>query len=273
MNEPNEPVFNRVLVIGAGAAGLHAAADLAAGGWCTRIGLLNRDGERARRLEAALHTSEMVIEVHYEPGKIAQPPKRVKLDQYHIGYEAVEDRWDTIVLAIPSDEYKAAIKALPLHRMNGLRTIMLLSPGIGSCLLVRSAAGMQRDRLQIISLSTYYAASRLHPDPARPETVIVKGVKKKVTAGAVGPGHIPLKRLQAFIESLKLECAIADHALDAEARSITTYVHPAFFIHTFSLQEIFYSGGTGLLNPCINYFRKVRLCRSRFAIWCFCGRK
>ena len=45
--------------------------------------------------------------------------------------------------------------------------------------------------------------------------------------------------LQDYMSSLGIEAERTSHPIEAESRSITTYVHPPLFLNSFSLQEIF----------------------------------
>ncbi|MGB8956812.1 MAG: opine metallophore biosynthesis dehydrogenase, partial [Tumebacillaceae bacterium] len=53
------------------------------------------------------------------------------------------------------------------------------------------------------------------------------------------PGSGFVEHVQRFIESRGVQCGVVDQPIEAESRSITTYVHAPLLLNEFSLQEIF----------------------------------
>lgn len=238
MNKTGKP-FGHTLIVGAGPAGIHMAVDLARRGWCSDIGLLNREGVRNEQIHAKLKKHGNLIKAVGDSPAASDAGGEACLDIYYAGYLQVEDHWNTIVLATPADRYPDAAAALRLSERAAAKRIVLLSPGIGSALLLQSALGTDSDRFEIVSLSSYYAASRLDQSEDRALTVIVKGKKKKIELGTSCPSSPFAAEMKRFVEELGIQCGMSASPLEAECSSITTYVHPPFFMNRISLEEIF----------------------------------
>ncbi|KOP68219.1 hypothetical protein AMS62_25435 [Bacillus sp. FJAT-18019] len=230
--------LGNVLIVGAGPAGIHVAVDLSKG-WCRRLGLTNRKGIHAERLQQELnqYSFQLCTEVLVERSKHLSATAR--LDQFYAGFDTIEDDWHTIVLCVPSHSYVEAIRELKLDQRIQLERIILISPGIGSNILVHENLGQSRDHVEVISFSTYYAATKFPPGASTLLKSIVKGLKRKIYIGSSQPNSSMLLILQDYMSSLGIEAERTSHPIEAESRSITTYVHPPLFLNSFSLQEIF----------------------------------
>ncbi|MFF2155218.1 opine metallophore biosynthesis dehydrogenase [Paenibacillus chitinolyticus] len=242
MTSPEQVVspLGNTLIVGAGPAGVHIAVDVGRG-WCARLGLANRKGAHSTRILNELsvqgYTLSSVIEIQSKRHLTGE----VRLDDYYDGFDGIDDRWQTVILCTPSDSYSDVIGALRLENLSQVKRIVLLSPGIGSNLLVQSLVRSVGSDIEIISLSTYYGASRFAFEAGQSTVLrsIVRGLKRKVTAGSSKPDSRTISDIKRFIESLGIQFESVSHPAAAESRSITTYVHPAFFINEFSMSEIF----------------------------------
>lgn len=232
------PPLGPTLVIGAGPAGIHVAVDLSKG-WCSRLGLLNRKGSHSDRIQTELESNGHMLTSVVQVEACKHLSGEARLDCYYDGFDAVDDCWQTLILCTPSDSYASVIDALKLETLTKASAILLLSPGIGSNLLVQNRLGKLSERIEVISCSTYYAASKFDPGQATLLKSIVKGIKRKIVIGSSKRESEAFINVKRFIESIGVECQLAAHAIEAESRSITTYVHPPFFINSFSLREIF----------------------------------
>lgn len=230
--------FGNVLIIGAGPAAIHVAVDISKG-WCEQLGLANRKGTHTDRLKQELESCSGNISTVVQVESKSHLSGEVQLTRFYEGFEHIDNVWQTLILCTPCDTYLSVIKQLNLDKLTEIKTILLLSPGIGSNLLVQSAVSKCNDSIEIISLSTYYAATRFDPRGSTLITSIVKGLKRKVFVGSNKPNSHALINVKDFIESLGIACEITSHSIEAESRSITAYVHPPFFINDFSLHEIF----------------------------------
>jgi len=239
MNKQQETApLGNVLIVGAGPAAIHVAVDLSRG-WCRRLGLTNRKGIHSDRLQKELdqYSYQLSTEVLVEHAKHLSATAR--LDQFYAGFDTIEDDWQTIVLCVPSHSYVEVICELKLNQWLQIERIILISPGIGSNILVQESLGQSRDRVEVISFSTYYAATKFPPAASTLLKSIVKGLKRKIYIGSSQANSCMLFTLQDYMSSLGIESERTSHPIEAESRNITTYVHPPFFLNSFSLHEIF----------------------------------
>ncbi|EGL17361.1 hypothetical protein HMPREF9413_1172 [Paenibacillus sp. HGF7] len=234
------PPLGNTLIVGAGPAGIHIAVDVGRG-WCGRLGLANRKGAHSTRILCELdrqgYTLSSVVQIQSKRHLTGE----VRLDDYYDGFDGIDDKWHTVILCTPSDSYSDVIGALRLENLSQVKRIVLLSPGIGSNLLVQSLVRPSGSDIEILSLSTYYGASRFAFEEGQCTVLrsIVRGLKRKVTVGSSKPDSRAIGDIKRFIESLGIQFESVSHPVAAESRSITTYVHPAFFINEFSMSEIF----------------------------------
>ncbi|RJE87017.1 DUF2338 family protein [Paenibacillus sp. 1011MAR3C5] len=237
MNQSLTAPFGNTLVIGAGPAGIHAAVD-----WnqhSARIGLLNREGEHADRIQQELSQQGYTLSVDIQVPRARHQSGEAQLYRFYNGYGGIEDIWHTLVLCTPGDSYMHVIRGMNLETLHQLRTIILISPGIGSNLLVQSSLGNLAASIEIISFSTYYASSRFPSNQATVLKSVVNGLKRRVAVSSNRATSTTLLFLKELLESRHVLCEITSNPLEAESRSITTYVHPPFFMNEFSLNEVF----------------------------------
>ncbi|WP_338539553.1 opine metallophore biosynthesis dehydrogenase [Paenibacillus tundrae] len=230
--------LGNVLIVGGGPAGIHVAVDLSKG-WSHRIGVANRKGIHAERLQTELEEHEFHVSTEVLVERARHLSATARLDRFYAGFDTIEDDWQTIVLCVPCHSYVDAIRELKLVYRLEVKRIILISPGIGSNMLVQENLDAARDRIEVISFSTYYAATKFDPAAATLLKSIVKGLKSKIYMGSSHANSRTLFHLQDFFASLGIEAEQTPHPIGAESRSITTYVHPPFFMDSFSLNEIF----------------------------------
>lgn len=233
-----EQSFGSTLIVGAGPAAIQVAVHLGKG-WCTQLGVLNRKSPHTTQLKKELEQGDYILKANVQDEKKRHLAGTVRLDQFYEGFETIEDRWDTLILCTPSDSYIQVIRELSLDRLRRLGSILLISPSIGSNLLVRSELGQAKERIEVISFSTYYAATKLDPQESSILVSYTKAFKKRVYIGSSHPLSSKVFEVQRLMESLGIQCTIDLSPLEAESKSITTYVHPPLFMSEFSLQEIF----------------------------------
>ncbi|XEC93089.1 opine metallophore biosynthesis dehydrogenase [Paenibacillus tarimensis] len=240
MNEqiPKANVLGNTLIVGAGPAALQVAVHLS-GGWCGRIGLLNRKGSHATRLAEELKTTGNRVSAVIQSERHRHLSGDALLSRFYEGFDELDDCWETIVICTPCDSYKEVIDALRPSRLQAVRTIVLLSPGIGSNLFVNSRLGMCKDRIDVVSLSAYYAATKFAPGEQSVTSCFTKAFKKRIYISSSHKNSRSVYHFKSFIESLGIHCVVLGQPIEAESRSITTYVHPPLFMNDFSLNEIF----------------------------------
>lgn len=234
--------FGDTLIIGAGPTAIQVAVNLS-NGWCHRLGMASRMSERTSQFKRDLEDHQFIIRSEVQQENHIHLTGEVKLDCFYEGIHTVEDRWDTIIYCTPSDSYLDVTKQLNVKCLHKVKTIILLSPSIGSSLLVRNQLETAKERIEVISLSTYYAATKFKTDKENLTTCLTKAIKKRVYVGSFGGQATALMLIKDFIEGLGIQCTIVQNAMEAETRNITTYVHPPLFMNEFALNELFYGSG------------------------------
>ncbi|TVX93191.1 opine metallophore biosynthesis dehydrogenase [Paenibacillus agilis] len=228
--------FGDTLLIGAGPAAIHAAVQLSRG-CSSKLGLLNREGPHAARLLQALEQSQQRISSRLQDEQLQHLEGTVQLDHFYAGYMGLEAHgsWETIIICTPCDSYRDVIRQLKLERLPFVNTIILLSPSLGSNLLVNSELPIDRG-IDVISLSTYFAATKF--DSVSITAAYTKAMKKKVYVASNQANSLSIEPLRQFISSMGIQCEKVSNPLEAESRSITMYVHSPLFINEFSLDQI-----------------------------------
>ncbi|WP_338083522.1 opine metallophore biosynthesis dehydrogenase [Fictibacillus nanhaiensis] len=229
--------FGNTLIAGAGPAGIQIAVQLSKG-WSKKIGLYNRPGIHAARVreELACNHNEVALTIQGEHSGLYAG--RAKIDQFYDDASLITDMWDTLILCTPCSSYGDVMTTLQLTRWHRLKTIILLSPNIGSNSLVKSYLN-ERNKVEVISLSTYFAATKLKG----PGSVLVahtKAFKKRVYIGSSRQDSMMLNVLLQFLQSVGVDGVKVDTPVAAECRNITTYVHPPLFMNSFTLKEVFH---------------------------------
>ncbi|WP_010497364.1 opine metallophore biosynthesis dehydrogenase [Paenibacillus elgii] len=232
--------FGHTLIVGAGPAAVHTAVHLAHGGWCSLLGLMNRRGPHTTQLAQELERSKFTLVSSVQTASTDPYRIQASITDWYEGCDRPDDLWDTLFLCTPSDAYNDVLRALQPDSLTRLKTIVLLSPGMGSNLLVQSLLGASKDRIDVISLSTYYAATKFEPGSFR--AARTKAYKKRISIASDKPDSMAVRDVKRFVESLGVHCVVASRSIEAESRSITTYVHPPLFMNDFSLDEIWGSG-------------------------------
>jgi staphylopine/pseudopaline/yersinopine synthase len=139
----------------------------------------------------------------------------------------LDGSWHQVLLAVPADQYAAASKAL-LQAHPGLRD--------ASWILPSAPFGAHRQLPAVretVSISSFFGASK-RIDGQR---FSVRGLKKRVYAGS-SLGERALEPVRAVLQTAGVDMVAVRSPLEAEARNITTYVHPALFINSFALAQV-----------------------------------
>jgi staphylopine/pseudopaline/yersinopine synthase len=229
--------FGRVLIAGAGPAGIQVAVNFSEK-WSNLTGIVNRQGMKSERLKKELENNKNNIIVEMNNERTEKNEIKTDLDYFYEGFQSVEDIWDTLVICVPSDCYKEVIKKIDIKKLKNLKTILLISPGIGSTLLIESKIKECKREIEIITFSTYYAATKFKNEEETLLTVICKAVKKRVYISSSKDNSEIINLTKEFLRKLGIDGIILKNSLEVEIRNITTYVHPPFFLTEFSLNEI-----------------------------------
>lgn len=215
------------LILGAGPAAIQLAADIKAAA-NARIGLYNRPSEKGQRLRHHLAHAPSLSLTGAGKAQRTQGDTQVTIDSYCDDLSLVGGDWHRLILAVPADQYHDVLRQVPWAALPQLRSLILLSPSIGSGLMVQSLlqdAG--QSHVGIISLSSYYADTK-YQDAAQPYRAYTKAFKQRIYLAGQSPSsdRAELDWLCAVLARHGIDAQRCDSLLAAERFSITNYVHP-----------------------------------------------
>ena len=228
------------LILGAGPAAIQLAADIKAAG-NARIGLYNRPSEKGRRLKQHLaHTPSLWL-TGAGKAQRTQDDAQVTIDRYCDDLALVGGDWRRLILAVPADQYHDVLRQVPWAALPQLRSLILLSPSIGSGLMAQSLlqeAG--QSHVEVISLSSYYADTK-YQNAEQPYRAYTKAFKQRIYLAGAGARSdcAELDWLCSLLARHGIDAQRCDSLLAAERFSITNYVHPPLALAETTLQAIF----------------------------------
>ncbi|HFQ9379965.1 TPA: opine metallophore biosynthesis dehydrogenase [Serratia marcescens subsp. marcescens ATCC 13880] len=228
------------LILGAGPAAIQLAADIKAAG-NARIGLYNRPSEKGRRLKQHLaHTPSLWL-TGVGKAQRTQDDAQVTIDRYCDDLALVGGDWRRLILAVPADQYHDVLRQVPWAALPQLRSLILLSPSIGSGLMAQSLlqeAG--QSHVEVISLSSYYADTK-YQNAEQPYRAYTKAFKQRIYLAGAGARSdcAELDWLCSLLARHGIDAQRCSSLLAAERFSITNYVHPPLALAETTLQAIF----------------------------------
>ncbi|CAI0850838.1 Uncharacterized protein conserved in bacteria [Serratia marcescens] len=232
------------LILGAGPAAIQLAADIKAAA-NARIGLYNRPSEKGRRLKQHLaHTPSLWL-TGAGKAQRTQDDAQVTIDRYYDDLALVGGAWRRLILAVPADQYHDVLRQVPWAALPQLRSLILLSPSIGSGLMAQSLlqdAG--QSHVEVISLSSYYADTK-YQNADQPYRAYTKAFKQRIYLAGAGARSdcAELDWLCSLLARHGIDAQRGDSLLAAERFSITNYVHPPLALADTTLQAIFQPQG------------------------------
>ncbi|MGG4488565.1 opine metallophore biosynthesis dehydrogenase [Metabacillus idriensis] len=229
----NSKAFGNTLIAGAGPAAFAVAVQAAKGGYSNKLGIANRAGEHSEQLQEYFEINGFEVSSLFAPHLDQSLKGKASIHYFHPSLGEVNDIWETIILCTPSHTYIEVLKEINIKNLKRAKRVVLLSPGIGSASTIVEQLAID---IEVISLSAYYAATKLSAE--EPFTAYTKAVKKKVYVGSSYKNCSFAHVLADFIRSIGPEAEILSSAVEAEARSITTYVHPPLFMNPVAMREI-----------------------------------
>ncbi len=134
---------------------------------------------------------------------------------------------------------------MPWAALPQLRSLILLSPSIGSGLMAQSLlqdAG--QSHVEVISLSSYYADTK-YQNAEQPYRAYTKAFKQRIYLAGAGARSdcAELDWLCSLLARHGIDAQRGDSLLAAERFSITNYVHPPLALADTTLQAIFQPQG------------------------------
>ncbi|ANX11541.1 hypothetical protein ABE41_005935 [Fictibacillus arsenicus] len=220
------------MIAGAGPAAIQTAVQLSRG-FSKKIGFYNRTGTHADRFKEELKQNQYHISLTVQGSDTVYS---TKIHHFFDSSDGLQDEWDTLILSTPCFSYSDVMQSLRIVNLKRLKTIILISPNIGSNDLVRNYTN--KGIVDVISMSTYYAATK-HSSSDSVTKAHTKTFKKRIYIASSKKDSYMLTVLKRFLNSLGVEGMMVDDPAEAECRNITTYVHPALFMNAFTLNEVF----------------------------------
>jgi staphylopine/pseudopaline/yersinopine synthase len=239
----------RVLVTGTGPASVQLCIILKNYLGC-EVGLAGRISVRSKSFFQSLGKNGNHIRVSVHNQKNERLQGDCQIDHVYRGLETIQGEWDHIVLAVTTDAYLDVLSTIPREVFKDVRSIVLVSPTLGSNSLVKHYLDGVQPEAEIISLSTYLGDTRwMERDPSY--HVITTAVKKKLYIGSTHRQSKTVQSLIALGQELGVELVQTESPLESETRNISLYVHPPLFMNDVTLQEIFDGG------PSMKYVYKL----------------
>lgn len=158
------------------------------------------------------------------------------IDDVFIGYETVNGEWDTIIATITSNAYISVIKQFDTSVLRHVQCFVLVSPTIGSNSLVNSFLNQSGCSAEVVSFSTYYAATERRNSVIE---VLTTNVKKKIYVGSTHKDSEASKKLIYLLQQFGIIAELVKSPCEAESRNISIYVHPPIFMNEYALKSIF----------------------------------
>ncbi|WP_423394058.1 opine metallophore biosynthesis dehydrogenase [Burkholderia sp. LMG 21824] len=225
------------LLVGLGAVAIQFAFDLrsvTAG----KLGFMNRAGARSRLIRDSIAAGQALS--LDGRGRALSETVSMPIGYFHDSGDDIDDQWNTLVLCTPADCYVDVIKALPWDRLTQVRSIVLMSPFLGAALLVEAALPANR-QFAVVSLSSYFGDTKIL-DADRPLAATTKAFKRRIFIAA--NRECPtLDIVHRSVARHGIDVVNMRSPLEAEARSITTYVHSPLVLCPSSLEHVLFSTG------------------------------
>ncbi len=228
------------LILGAGPAAIQLAADIKAAA-NARIGLYNRPSEKGRRLKQHLADTPSLWLTGAGKAQRTQDDAQVTIDRYCDDLALVGGDWRRLILAVPADQYHDVLRQVPWAALPQLRSLILLSPSIGSGLMAqRLLQDAGQSHVEVISLSSYYADTK-YQNAEQPYRAYTKAFKQRIYLAGAGARSdcAELDWLCSLLARHGIDAQRCDSLLAAERFSITNYVHPPLALAETTLQAIF----------------------------------
>ncbi|NWK84764.1 opine metallophore biosynthesis dehydrogenase [Staphylococcus sp. GSSP0090] len=146
-------------------------------------------------------------------------------------------QYDTLIMACNAEAYRSILAQLPQALLKRLAHIVLVSPTIGSHMIVQQQLRSMHVDAEVIVFSTYIGDTRVL-DKASPQHVMTAGVKSKVYISSMKQDSKMLSTIIDLFESLNIQLIAVASPLLAESRNSSLYVHPPLFMNDFSLNTI-----------------------------------
>lgn len=159
------------------------------------------------------------------------------LRQLYADYQEVVGRYDTLILACTCDAYISVLQQLSKDTLRHLKHIILVSPTLGSHIIVQQWMAQYQKEVEVIVFSTYLGDTRI-VDSKQPYHVCTTGVKSHLYVGSTHKSHYYEQMINMF-RAMHIQLRDTETPFQAETRNSSLYVHPPLFMNAFSLNAIF----------------------------------
>ncbi|WP_313811463.1 opine metallophore biosynthesis dehydrogenase [Glutamicibacter sp.] len=206
------------------------------------VGLVGRSTRRSQQFFQDLSDADGFLTATVQNAAHQALAGQQRIEHRFIDFETVSGEWKTLVLTVPANAYLPVLRRMPAAVLERIERVVLLSPTLGSGALVHEYLNSRALPVEVISLSSYLGDSRW-PEAKPGITVLTTGVKARIYSGSTLHNSQSLQYLRTLFESVGTDLQLVDLPLDAEARNISLYVHPALFMNDVSLNAVFNPSG------------------------------
>lgn len=229
--------FKHVLLLGTGPATIQLAVNLKKC-WDCRIAIVGRESVRSESFFDSIKQSNQRIRVSIQNEKHRAMEGECFVDHVFKGYETITGEWDTLIFAVTTDAYIEVLKQIDPKLLRKVKSMLLISPTLGSNNLIRHYMNDYNPSTEIISFSTYFGDTRwMHARPTN--HALTTAVKKKIFIGSTKYPSPNVEELCKAYKQLGIAVDIMESPIEAETRNISLYVHPPLFMNDVSLSTIF----------------------------------
>ncbi|EGR53939.1 hypothetical protein FSEG_02119 [Fusobacterium necrophorum D12] len=123
--------INNVLIFGNGPVALHLYISLKKQG-SNKVGIKVRDSLKAKNFLKELREEKFVLEGQIQTELPSVAYGKVYVENLIQENEEILNEWENFILATPCDAYLSILENIPLISLKSLKTIILVSPELGS---------------------------------------------------------------------------------------------------------------------------------------------
>ncbi|MCI7222965.1 opine metallophore biosynthesis dehydrogenase [Fusobacterium sp.] len=235
MKEKN--TIDNVLIFGNGPVALHLYITLKKQD-SNKVGIKVRDSLKAKNFLKELREEKFILEGQIQTELPSVAYGKVYVENLIQENEKILDEWENFILATPCDAYFSILKSIPLISLKNLKSIILVSPEIGSAYFLKHwLEKLGREDIEVISFSNYFGATNLLGGFST--KIMINALKGKIYLSSTNSKSGELDKWTRYLKNMKIEGIICKNPLIAESKNITIFVHSPFLFNDVSLNQIF----------------------------------
>ncbi|KYM46669.1 opine metallophore biosynthesis dehydrogenase [Fusobacterium necrophorum] len=229
--------INNVLIFGNGPVALHLYISLKKQG-SNKVGIKVRDSLKAKNFLKELREEKFVLEGQIQTELPSVAYGKVYVENLIQENEEILNEWENFILATPCDAYLSILENIPLISLKSLKTIILVSPELGSAYFLKNwLEKLGREDIEVISFSNYFGATNLLGDSST--KIMINALKGKIYLSSTNLKSGELDKWVKYLKNMKIEGIVCKNPLIAESKNITIFVHSPFLFNDVSLNQIF----------------------------------